>query len=79
MFWLMTAPVLLLPMPLTPTVAMFTVSLGAWKPRPSTCRGTMTSPAPAAAVRVTKSRRDTPADSAAPAELRLVPSWWTSL
>ncbi len=64
MFWLMTAPVLLLPMPLTPTVAMLTVSLGAWKPRPSTCRGTMTSPAPATAVRVTKSRRDNPSDSA---------------
>ena len=50
MFWLRTAVVLLAPMPLTPTVAMFRVSLGAWKPRPSTCRGTMTSPAPAAAA-----------------------------
>ena len=29
MFWLKTALVLLKPMPLTPTVAMFTVSLGA--------------------------------------------------
>src|SRR5687767_1960858 len=42
--------VLLPPMPPNPTVAMFTVSLGAWKPRPSTCRGTMVKPAPAAAV-----------------------------
>ena len=29
MFWLKTALVLLLPIPLTPIVAMFTVSLGA--------------------------------------------------
>ena len=50
MFWDMRRRVLLPPMPPNPTVAMFTVSLGAWKPRPSTCRGTMVKPAPAAAV-----------------------------
>src|SRR5687768_6100102 len=46
----MSRRVLLPPMPPNPTVAMFTVSLGAWKPRPSTWRGTMVKPAPAAAV-----------------------------
>jgi hypothetical protein len=65
MFWLITARVLFAPIPPIPMVAMFTVSLGAWKPRPSTVRGTMTSPAPAAAAVVTKSRRDTPDGSSA--------------
>ena len=36
MFWLSTEFVLLAPMPLTPIVAMFTVSLGACMPLPST-------------------------------------------
>src|SRR5688572_8375254 len=44
----MSRRVLLPPMPPNPTVAMFTVSLGAWNPRPSTCRGRMVTPAPAA-------------------------------
>src|SRR5690606_23737082 len=42
--------VLLPPMPPKPTVALLTVSLGAWNPLPSTCRGRMVTPAPAAAV-----------------------------
>src|SRR5215208_4285056 len=46
----MSRRVLLPPMPPNPTVAMFTVSLGAWNPRPSTCRGRMVRPAPAAVV-----------------------------
>ena len=61
MFWLMRARALLPPMPPMPTMATFTVSLGAWRPRPSTWRGTMTTPAPAAAAVVTNERRVMPA------------------
>src|SRR5688572_19678004 len=52
----MSARVLLPPMPPMPTVAMFTVSLGAWNPRPSTCRGTMVRAAPAPAAVLTNFR-----------------------
>ena len=43
-------------MPPTPTPAMFSRSLGAVKPRPSTCRGTMVTAAVVAATFVTNSR-----------------------
>src|SRR5215218_7043514 len=46
----MSRRVLLPPMPPNPTVAMFTVSLGAWNPRPRTWRGRIVTPAPAAVV-----------------------------
>src|SRR3954466_350786 len=46
----MSRRVLLPPMPPNPTMAMFNVSLGAWNPRPSTCRGRMVTPAPTAVV-----------------------------
>ena len=59
MFWVMTWFVLLLPMPLMPTVAMLTVSLGAWNPLPSTCRGTIIAAAVAPATVVTNWRLDT--------------------
>ena len=59
MFWLMTAWVLLPPMPLMPTVAMLTVSLGAWNPLTSTCRGTIIAAAVAPATVVTNWRLDT--------------------
>src|SRR5205809_7236839 len=42
-----------------PTTATLTRSLGAVRPRPRTCRGTIMKPAVAAATVVTKSRRDT--------------------
>jgi hypothetical protein len=47
-------------MPPMPTIATLTVSLGAWNPLPSTCRGTMTTPAPAAAAVETNERRVMP-------------------
>ncbi len=58
MFSDITWAVLLPPMPLMPTTAMFRRSLGAWKPRPSTDLGTIMKPAAAAAVVVTNSRRE---------------------
>ena len=60
MFWLMRLRVFDPPMPPMPTVAMLTVSLGAWKPRPSTCRGTIVTPAPAIAALRTNVLRETP-------------------
>src|SRR5262245_41508649 len=60
MFWLGTARMLLRPMPPMPTQAMLSRSLGGVKPRPSTCRGTMTIPAPVIAAVSMKWRRDTP-------------------
>ena len=60
MFWLATARMLLRPIPPTPTAAMFRRSLGGVKPLPSTCRGTMVSPAPVIAAVSMKCRRDTP-------------------
>ena len=45
-------------MPPTPTPATFSVSLGAAKPLPSTCRGTMVKPAPVSAALVTNRRRE---------------------
>ena len=45
-------------MPPTPTAAMFSVSLGAVKPRPSTWRGTMAKPADVTATLVTNVRRE---------------------
>jgi hypothetical protein len=54
-------------MPPNPTVAMFTVSLGAWKPRPSTCRGRSVTPAPTAVVvrnvRLEMSLMESPAEN----------------
>src|SRR6185295_19143517 len=47
---------LLRPMPPTPTAATFSRSLGAVRPRPSTCRGTMAKPADVAATRDTNLR-----------------------
>src|ERR1700704_3057513 len=47
---------LLRPWPPTPTAATFSLSLGAVKPRPSTCRGTMAKPADVAATRDTNLR-----------------------
>ena len=55
MFWLIKACALLAPIP-KPTTAMFTVSLGAWIPWPSTCRGTMVIAAPAPATVLTNLR-----------------------
>ena len=66
MFWLITARVFEAPMPATPTIAMLTRSLGAWKPRPSTCRGTMVTAAPAPAALVMNWRRETPWDVVVP-------------
>jgi hypothetical protein len=45
-------------MPPTPTAATFKVSLGAVKPRPSTCRGTIMKPADATETCSTKRRRE---------------------
>src|SRR5437588_11820828 len=56
MFWLERLIRLLRPMPPTPTAAIFSVSLGAVRPRPSTCRGTMAKPADVAATLDTKLR-----------------------
>src|SRR5262245_51751524 len=53
----MTACALTAPMPLIPTTATFTRSLGAWKPRPRTWRGTMVTPTAAVATLVMNSRR----------------------
>src|SRR5215204_1712145 len=53
----MTAWALTAPMPLIPTTATFTRSLGAWKPRPRTWRGTIVRPAAVAATLVMNSRR----------------------
>ena len=58
-------------MPPMPTVAMFTVSLGAWNPRPSTWRGTIVSPAPVAATVVTNFRREMPSVMIVPFRLYL--------
>src|SRR6476659_9227314 len=58
MFWLMRLRVFEPPMPPMPTVATLRVSLGAWKPRPSTWRGTIVRPAPVAATVVTNFRRE---------------------
>src|SRR5262249_7814082 len=60
MFWLKRFCALVEPWPLMPTTAMFTRSLGAVSPRPSTWRGTMVRPAPAIASVDTKSRLDMP-------------------
>src|SRR6476620_895268 len=60
MFWLMRLRVLDPPMPPIPTVAILTVSLGAWNPLPSTWRGTIVGPAPVAATVVTNFRRVMP-------------------
>src|SRR4029077_12989433 len=49
---------LLRPWPPTPTAATFSVSLGAAKPLPSTCRGTIVKPAPVSAAVVTNRRRE---------------------
>src|SRR5260370_35669422 len=58
MFWLARLIRLVRPMPPTPTPAMFSVSLGAVNPRPSTCLGTMAHAAPPAATLVRKVRRE---------------------
>src|SRR5262245_32883599 len=60
MFWLIRLRVLDPPMPPIPTVAILTVSLGAWNPLPSTWRGTIVRPAPVAATVVTNFRRVMP-------------------
>src|SRR6185503_19970500 len=53
----MTAWALTAPIPLIPTIATFTRSLGAWKPRPRTWRGTIITPAVAVTAFVRNSRR----------------------
>ncbi|MCX6578272.1 MAG: hypothetical protein NTV82_18025 [Candidatus Aminicenantes bacterium] len=57
MFSVLTPQISEDPFPPTPTQPMFSVSLGAWKPRPpSTCRGTIIMPAAAVAVPPKNSR-----------------------
>src|SRR2546430_12063406 len=58
MFWLARLMRLARPMPPTPTLAMFSVSLGGVNPRPRTCLGTMAHAAPPAATSVRNLRRD---------------------
>src|SRR5438876_1596394 len=60
MFWVARLTRLLRPMPPTPTPAMFSVSLGGVKPRPSTWRGTIANPAVPADTFLKNVRRDTP-------------------
>src|SRR6185503_6464739 len=57
MFWLMTARAFAAPMPLMPTIAMFTRSLGGVRRWPSTWRGTIIQPAAATAPVAMNSRR----------------------
>src|SRR5438132_10946714 len=58
MFWLARLMRLARPMPPTPTLAMFSVSLGGVNPRPRTCLGTMAHAAPPAATSVRNVRRE---------------------
>src|SRR5689334_2675216 len=57
MFWLISAWAFEAPWPLMPTIATFTMSLGAFIPRPSTCRGTIMKPAAAVPTVATNSLR----------------------
>src|SRR5271155_3775681 len=58
MFWLARLIRLARPMPPTPTPAMFSMSLGGTKPRPSTCRGTIMAAAALVAVVARNARRE---------------------
>ena len=71
LFWRARLSRLILPMPPTPTPAMFSRSLGGVWPRPSTCRGTIVKPAPVIAIVFTKSRLEA---MASPLRRMLAPS-----